>query len=64
VALHAAAVHDAFEGIEGGEQGSSAVPLVICVMVPPLAGLDRQAGLGAIERLDLRMCAGDAAAAG
>ena len=29
MALHAATVHNAFQGVEGGEQGSSAVPLVI-----------------------------------
>jgi hypothetical protein len=46
VALHAAAMHDAFEGVEGGEQGRRAVPLVIVRHGPALAGLYRQAGLG------------------
>ena len=55
MALHAAAVHDAFQGVEGGEQGSSAVPLVIVRHGSALAGLHRQAGLGAVERQDLRL---------
>ena len=54
VPLHAAAEHGAVEHVEGGEQGGRAVPLVVVGHRAALAGLDRQAGLGAVERLDLR----------
>ena len=53
-ALHAAAEHGAVEDVEGGEQGGGAVALVVVGHGAALAGLDRQAGLGAVERLDLR----------
>ena len=54
VPLHAAAEHRAVEHVEGREQGGRAVPLVVVGHRPALAGLDRQAGLGAVEGLDLR----------
>ena len=54
MALHAAAVHDAVEGIEGGEQGGGAVPFVIVRHGSALAGFHRESRLGAVERLDLR----------
>jgi hypothetical protein len=51
VALHAAAVQDAVERVEGSEQGGGAVPLVVVRHRPALTRLDRQAGLRAVERL-------------
>ena len=51
---HAAADHGAVEDVEGGEQGGGAVALVVVGHGAAFAGLDRQAGLGAVERLDLR----------
>src|ERR1051325_10635338 len=53
VSLHAAAEDDPIERVEGGKQGGRAVPLVIMGHGAAPARLDRQAGLGAIERLDL-----------
>ena len=66
VALHAAAEHRAVEDIEGGEQGGDAVAHVVVGHGAGLARLERQAGLGAVERLDLdflvdrehQLCAG------
>ena len=52
--LHALPHHLAIEDIERGEQGGGAVAFVVMGHGAPFAGLDRQAGLGAIERLDLR----------
>ena len=53
VALHAAAADGAVEHAERGEQGGSAVPLVIVGHGLTTPRLDRQSRLGAIERLDL-----------
>ena len=55
VALHVAADDGAVEHVEGGEQGGGAVALVVVGhgAEPPL--LHRQAGLGAVERLDLAL---------
>ena len=50
VLLHAAAKHRAIEHVEGGEQGGGAVSLVVVGHGPTLAGLQRQAGLGTVER--------------
>ena len=55
VLLHAAADDRAVEHVEGGEQGGRAVALVVVGHGPALAGLERQAGLGAVERLDLAL---------
>ena len=52
--LHAAPDHLAVEDVEGGEQCGGAVPLVIMCHRPAAPRLDRQARLGAVERLDLR----------
>ena len=49
MALHAPAEDNAIKGVEGGEQGGRAVPLVIMGHGPAFAGLDRQTRLGAIE---------------
>ena len=54
VARHAAADHGAVEDVEGGEQGGRAVTLVVVGHGAAFAGLHGQAGLGAVERLDLR----------
>src|SRR5271155_4112966 len=54
VLLHAAPEHRAVQHIEGGEQGGCAVALVVMGHGPALAGLERQARLGAGERLYLR----------
>ncbi len=53
VALHAAANHGALEHVERGEQGGGAVALVVVRHGPGFARLERQARLGAVERLDL-----------
>src|SRR5215207_1146281 len=53
VALHAASEHGAVQDIEGGEQCGGAVALVVVGHRPGAALLERQAGLGAVERLDL-----------
>src|SRR4029453_3272774 len=66
VARHAAADHPAVEDVERGEQGGGAVALVVVRPGAGFAGLQWQAGLGAIECLDLalsstdstRLCAG------
>ena len=55
VALHAAADHRALQHVEGGEQGRGAVALVVVGHGAGTARLHRQAGLGAVERLDLRL---------
>ena len=54
VLLHAATDHRAVENVEGGEQGGGAIALVIVGHRFAFAGFERQAGLGTIERLDLR----------
>ena len=53
VALHAAADDLAFEYVEGGEQRGRAVALIVVRHGPQAAGLQRQARLRAVERLDL-----------
>ena len=53
VALHAAADDGAVEHAEGGKQGGGAVPLIIVRHGLTTPRLDRQPGLGAIQRLDL-----------
>ena len=55
VPLHAAAEHGPVEHVEGGEQGGGAMPDIIVRHRPGLAGLERQARLGAIEGLDLAL---------
>ena len=52
---HAAADHPAVEDVERGEQGRGAVALVVVRPGAGLAWLQRQAGLGAVERLDLAL---------
>ncbi len=55
VALHAAPQHGAIEDVEGGEQGGGAVALVVMGHGAGAALLQRQAGLGAVKRLDLAL---------
>ena len=43
------------EDIKRGEQGGCAVALIVVSECPAPARFDRQAWLGAIERLDLRL---------
>ena len=50
---HAAPDDGAIEDVEGGEQGGGAVAFVIVCPGAATAGLQRQTGLGTIERLDL-----------
>jgi hypothetical protein len=54
MALHAAADDLAFQDVERGKQGRGAMPLVVMRHRRAAALLHRQAGLGAVERLDLR----------
>ena len=54
VSLHTAAEDDAIKRVQGGKQGGRAVPFVIMGHGTAPTGLDRQAGLGAVERLDLK----------
>ena len=54
VTLHAAADDLAFEYVEGSEQRGRAVALIVVRHGPQAAGLQRQARLRAVERLDLR----------
>ena len=69
VALHALADDAPVEQVEGGKQGGRAVADIVVGHGSATAGLQRQARLGAIERLDLallapprapRLCAGGA----
>ncbi len=53
VLLHATPQHGAIENIERGEQGGGAIPLIIVGHGCAFAGLQRKAGLRAIERLNL-----------
>lgn len=53
VLLHAAADHRAVEDVEGCEQCRGPVPLVVVGHSAALAGLQREARLGTVERLDL-----------
>ena len=50
---HAAPDHGPIEDVERGEQRGRAVALVIVCHRSAFSGLERQAGLRAIERLDL-----------
>ena len=52
---HAAPDHGSIEDIERREQRRRAIALVIVGHRPALAGLDRQARLGAVEGLDLAL---------
>ena len=52
---HAATNHSAVEDIQGREQGGGAVPLVVVGHGGAFAQLQRQAGLGAVEGLDLAL---------
>ncbi len=53
--VHAAPDHGSIEDVERCEQRRRAVALVIVRHRPALAGLDRQARLGAVEGLDLAL---------
>ena len=55
VALHIAADDGSVEHVHRGEQGCRPVPLVVVGHRPGAALLERQAGLGAVERLDLAL---------
>jgi hypothetical protein len=55
VALHAAADDAAVENVQRGEQRGGAVALVIVGHGATAAALERQSGLGAVERLDLAL---------
>src|SRR3954451_17963228 len=55
VALHAAAEDGAVEDVEGGEQRGGAMALVVVGHGAGAALLQGQAGLGAVERLDLAL---------
>jgi hypothetical protein len=55
VALHAAADDGAVEHAERGKQGGGTVPLVVMRRGLAAPRLNRQSGLGAIERLDLAL---------
>ena len=55
MALHVAADHSSVEDVHGREQASRSVPLVIVGHRSGAAFLHRQAGLGAVERLDLAL---------
>src|SRR5438067_9211086 len=55
VALHVAADHGAVEHVERGEQGGGAVALIVVGHGAGAPLLQRQSGLGAIERLDLAL---------
>ena len=55
VARHALADDPALQHVERGEQGRRAVPLVVVRHRPAAALLHRQARLGAVERLNLRL---------
>ena len=48
-------MHGAVEHVERGEQRGGAVALVVVGHGAAAAGLDRQSGLGAVERLDLAL---------
>ncbi len=52
---HTAPDHGAGQRVQRGEQRGGAVALVVVRHRPALAGLQRQAGLGAVERLDLAL---------
>ena len=60
VAGHAAADHGAVEDVERGEQGGRAVADIVMRHGPRLAGLEWQARLGPVERLNLALFVGGA----
>jgi hypothetical protein len=53
--LHVAADDRAVEDVEGGKQCGRTVPFVVVGHRAGAAWLDRQTGLGAVERLDLAL---------
>ena len=53
VLLHAAPDHRPIQDVEGGEQGGRTVAFVVMGQGPAFARLERQARLGAVQRLDL-----------
>ena len=55
MALHAPADHLAFQHVEGGEQRSGAVTLIVMGHGAGAALLHRKARLGAVQRLDLAL---------
>jgi hypothetical protein len=55
VPLHAATDDVAFQHVENGEQRGGAVALVVMGHGAAASALERQAGLGAVERLDLTL---------
>ena len=55
MALHAPADHLALQHVEGGEQRSGAVTLIVMGHGAGAALLHRQARLGAVQRLDLAL---------
>jgi hypothetical protein len=55
MALHASADDLSFEDVESSEQRCCAVAFVVLGHGPGTALLHRQVGLGAVERLDLRL---------
>ena len=55
VPLHAGAQHRAGRHIESGKQGRGAMPFIVMGHRAGAALLERQARLGAVERLDLRL---------
>ena len=55
VALHVAPDDRSVEHVHRGEQGRRPVPLVVVGHRPGAPLLQRQAGLGAVERLDLAL---------
>lgn len=55
MALHVAAEHFACQDVQGGEQCGRAMPLVVMSHSRTASLLQRQAGLGAVKRLDLSL---------
>jgi len=53
MALHVAPKTVFFQGIQGSKQRRGVMALVVMRQAPALPGLERQAGLGAVDRLDL-----------
>src|SRR3546814_2768743 len=55
VALHVAADDGSIEDVQGGEEGGRAMPLIVVGHRAGAPLLQRQAGLGPVERLNLRL---------
>ena len=55
---HAASDHGSVEDVERGEESGRAVALVVMGHRPAFSGLERQARLRAVERLDLALLVG------